>query len=405
MNSSSTRKKNKERELRAVSLFSGGGGMDIGVRQAGFNVLCQVEIDPHCCETLRQAAIREKQQTIVVENDVRKVDENELLERMGLVAGELDLLFGGPPCQAFSLIGKRASLDDERGMLLFEIVRFAKAFRPRAVMIEQVKGLLSAPDANGVKGGAFRDLLTQLESLDYVPKWKVALAADYGVPQLRERVIIVATKKPNGFQFPAPTHSDNKTSSGSLFALPQYRTVGEALEGLEKPIVGRDIPSKNNHVDITPDGDRRRIAGVPEGSHLAKELHLPTSQRQNLSKKDTTKFRRLSRKEPSLTLRCGEIFFHPTEDRYLTPREYMRIHGYPDDYILMGPVRGRSGSVKNLDQHRQIANSVPPPLARSIAREIRKVIECQKSSRYSDTQSQIKPKKQKKVGGTRTVRS
>src|SRR3546814_15291572 len=74
----------------------------------------------------------------------------------------------------------------------------------------------------------------------------------------------------------------------------------------------------------------------------------------------TTKFLRLGRHKQSNTLRCGEIFFHPTEERYLTPREYMRLHGFPDDYALMGTVRGRSGTVKNLDQHRQVANSVPP---------------------------------------------
>src|SRR3546814_2549089 len=78
----------------------------------------------------------------------------------------------------------------------------------------------------------------------------------------------------------------------------------------------------------------------------------------------TTKFLRLGRHKQSNTLRCGEIFFNPTEERYLTPREYMRLHGFPDDYALMAPVRGRSATVTNLDQHRQVANSVPPPVAR-----------------------------------------
>ncbi|HAA28382.1 MAG TPA: hypothetical protein DCE56_12720, partial [Cyanobacteria bacterium UBA8553] len=75
----------------------------------------------------------------------------------------------------------------------------------------------------------------------------------------------------------------------------------------------------------------------------------------------------MSREEPALTLRCGEIFFHPTEDRYLTPREYMRLHGYPDEYLLKGPIRGRSGRVRHLDQHRQVANSVPPSLTYKLA--------------------------------------
>src|ERR1017187_10150946 len=90
----------------------------------------------------------------------------------------------------------------------------------------------------------------------------------------------------------------------------------------------------------------------------------------NLTKKDKTKFRRLSRNEPSITLRGGEAFYHPVEDRYLTPREYMRLHGYPDDYLLKGPIRGRTGTVRNLDQHWQVANSVPPPVAKYIAEAI-----------------------------------
>jgi DNA (cytosine-5)-methyltransferase 1 len=93
--------------------------------------------------------------------------------------------------------------------------------------------------------------------------------------------------------------------------------------------------------------------------------------RGNLSKKDTTKYLRLDRNRPSNTLRCGEIFYHPTENRYLTPREYMRIHGFGDDYKLSGPVRSRTGSVKDLDQHRQVANSVPPPMAYVMGDKIR----------------------------------
>ena len=371
-------------KFSAVSLFSGAGGMDIGVMQAGFEVQACVEVDPHCCETLRAAALRDQRSPCVIEEDIRKVEPVQLRASLGLQSGELDLLFGGPPCQAFSQIGKRACLDDERGMLLFEMVRFAEAFHPKAILIEQVKGLLNAPDLQGNIGGVFTLLLDQLQALDYVPKWKVILAADYGVPQLRERVFVVCTKRLPCFEFPLQTHGNHKQTL-SLFPLPSYRTVGEAIGNLPLPYSSTSTPPEDSHLDITPDGDRRRIHGVPEGSHLAKELHLPADQRCNLSKKDTTKFRRLSRSEPSNTLRCGEIFFHPLEDRYLTPREYMRLHGYPDTYSLKGPIRGRSGRVRHLDQHRQVANSVPPPLANILATAIRKTLECHKSLKSSDT--------------------
>lgn len=173
--------------------------------------------------------------------------------------------------------------------------------------------------------------------------------------------------------------------TGSLFGLTPYVTVGEVLTGLKPPTHKTEQAHDICHVDVTPAGDRQRIHGVPEGSFLAGQHHLPKEQRRNLTAKDTTKFLRLARNRPANTLRCGEIFFHPNEDRYLTPREYMRIHGYPDDYTLRGPIRGRSGRVRELDQHRQVANSVPPPLAQAIGQEIIKVLKCLKSSRSSAT--------------------
>ena len=364
--------------LCALSLFSGAGGMDLGISQAGFNVVACIEKDPYCCETLRAARINPQHRPRIIEDDIRNIDPAELMGELDMKSGELDLLYGGSPCQSFSQIGKRKCLDDERGMLLFEIIRFAEIFRPKAILIEQVKGILNAPDRMGKVGGVFELLLESLESLDYFSKWKVMMAADYGVPQLRERVFIVSTLKTDLFEFPQPTHCSGQQAL-PLFPLLPYKTVGEAIEGLGKPQLKSETQLDNSHVDVTPDGDRRRIQGVPEGSCLAKELHLPPEQRGKLGKKDTTKFRRLSRIEPSLTLRCGEIFFHPTEDRYLTPREYLRIHGYPDEYLLKGPIRSRSGRVRDLDQHRQVANSVPPPIAKILASSIQRSLTCRKS--------------------------
>lgn len=376
-----------EKKLTAISLFSGAGGMDIGVQQAGFIILSCLELDKHCCETLRENISREGRKTVVYEGDIKEYTPEQILDDLGYKPGEVDLLFGGPPCQAFSQIGKQQSLLDERGLLLFQMVRYAKVIQPRAIMIEQVKGLLNAKDLSGKRGGVFEQFIKELEDLDYVPKWRVMLAADYGVAQLRERVFIVATKKPNGFQFPNPTHS--KTSETmSLFNLQPYKTVGEAIDGLGEPVEKSDtseIPD-NSHYDVTPRRDRERIHGVPEGKNLSSQTHLPKEQLGGLTKKDTTKFLRLDRGKPSNTLRGGEIFFHPLEDRYLTPREYMRIHGYPDSYILRGPIRGRTGTVKDLDQYRQVGNSVPPPLAKAIAIKVKEIILCQKSTNYLDTQ-------------------
>ncbi len=351
--------------------------MDVGVSKAGFDIVASLEIDPYACETLRANICREQRSTKVIEGDIRNVDPLRLMASLDMREAELDLLFGGPPCQPFSQIGKRQSLNDERGLLLFEMVRFAEAFRPRAILIEQVKGLLNAPDHQGKPGGVFEQLINKLKGLGYISKWQVISAADYGVPQMRQRVFIVSLAGSDRFRFPAPTHGP-VAKAFPLFPLSPYVTVGEALAGLGQPRrreAGQVV--NDNHIDVTPEGDRFRISGVPEGSHLAAQIHLPQEQRRNLTKKDTTKFKRLSRTQPANTLRCGEIFFHPCEDRYLTPREYMRLHGYPDDYVLCGPIRGRSGRVRFLDQHRQVANSVPPPVAHALASAIMEALHAQ----------------------------
>ena len=359
----------------ALSLFSGAGGMDIGVLEAGFDILACIEIDPHCCDTLREAVKREQRHTHILEEDIRAVNPENLMCDLLLEPSELDLLYGGSPCQAFSQIGKRGCLEDQRGLLLFEFIRFAQTFKPKAIMIEQVKGLLNAPDNAGNIGGVYSLLINSLKAIGYEPKMRIIKAAHYGVPQMRERVFIIATNQGTQFEFPEPTHGDPQKQTNVLFPLLPYVTVGEVLQDLEKPVPNGSYQPDDSHIDITPNGDRRRIHGVPEGSHLSKELHLPADQRCNLTKKDTTKFRRLKRSELSNTLRCGEIFFHPLEDRYLTPREYMRLQGYPDTYLLKGPIRGRSGRVRYLDQHRQVANSVPPPVAHVLAQAIKEALD------------------------------
>lgn len=351
----------------AISLFSGAGGLDIGLHQAGFQSRFCCEIDRHARATL-EGWLRANDNDCPVAADITELEPASVRRQLGLQAGELDLLAGGPPCQAFSLAGKRNSLDDRRGILLFEMLRWTDALQPKAVLIEQVKGLLSAPGYAGERGGAFQHLLSGLRSMDYNVSFKVLLAAEYGVPQLRERLFIVGVRK-GQFNFPTPTHRKDQSDQGlwDTRLLP-FVTVRDALAGLPKPVTKGEPPYIANHIDVTPPRDTERIHGVPEGDYLARQLHLGESQRQRLdAKKDTTKFRRLSWDAPSLTLRCGEVFYHPVDDRYLTPRECMRLHGFPDTHILIGPIRGRTGTVDNLDQHRQVANAVPPPLAARLA--------------------------------------
>jgi DNA (cytosine-5)-methyltransferase 1 len=368
--------------MKSISLFSGAGGMDIGMRQAGFDILASIELDEHCIATLCAAQEQEKTSTKIIHADITTIDPDCLMTQLKIKPNELDVLFGGPPCQSFSLAGKQQGLEDIRGPLLFEIIRFAKIIQPKIILLEQVKGLLSSKGDTNQRGEIFEMFLSELKAIGYTPKWQVIKSADFGVPQLRERLFVVATKISNTFSFPEPTHAPADSCNG-LFPMQAYISVGEVLCGLGCPapkVRGQTVYERlDSHVDVTPERDRERIAQVPEGSYLAAQLHLGEDLRGGLSSKDTTKYLRLHRNRPSNTLRCGEIFYHPTENRYLTPRECMRIHGYPDNYYLKGPIRSRTGSVRNLDQHRQVANSVPPPLARALGQAIK---------RYLDTHEQ-----------------
>ena len=336
----------------ALSLFAGAGGLDIGVDQAGFKTVCSLELDRHCVSTLRRNA--RKKQTWQV--DVRVLDPTKVGEVLGVKRGELALLHGGPPCQAFSQIGKQRGLEDVRGRLVFEMVRFADALRPSAVLMEQVPRFLMTPVAGDSN---MKDMLSeQFYRIGYDLHACVMDASHYDIPQKRKRAIIVCVQQGSDFKFPIPE------------TIPRIPTVGEVIGSLPNAVPFGAPPEAPNHVDITPERDRKRIAYVPEGAWLSKVTTAPPSIVRGLSRKDSTKFRRLARNLPSLTIRCGETLYHPTEDRYLTPRETARIQGFPDSFIFEGPVRRRTGVVADLDQHRQVANAVPPPLARVVAKKV-----------------------------------
>ena len=342
-------------KLKALSLFAGAGGLDIGVGNAGFETVCSVEFDQHCVSTLRRNARRKT----VWQVDVRALDPLRVAGSLNLTSEELHLLHGGPPCQPFSQIGKQRGLSDPRGDLAFEMVRFADALRPAAVLIEQVPRFLRA---QVTESATMEDVLKEeFYKVGYDLVVEVLDAVHHGVAQRRKRAFIVCLPHGSKFKFP-------------LEELDAPQTVESAFAGLPQASLPDETPLLPNHIDITPARDSERISYVPEGSWLSKVPDAPPDIIQRLTRKDTTKFRRLDRQSQSLTLRCGEILYHPVEDRYITPREAARLQGFPDKYIFEGPLRRRTGVVKNLDQHRQVANAVPPPLAKSVATNIKEAL-------------------------------
>ncbi len=334
--------------MKAISLFSGAGGLDVGLSQSGFETVAAVELDANCADTLRHNT-----KAIVFHGDVRTFDPVKVWEATGVE--KIDLIHGGPPCQPFSQIGEKKGVGHKDGLLVFEMVRWLEAVRPQFFIIEQVKGFLKHTEV-------VHELMSRLKSLGYGVNYRVLNAVNFSVAQSRERVIFTGCLGGEPFLPSLEISRDNPI------------TVGDVISDLHEPYMKAE-KADSNHVDVTPDRDRQRISWVSEGGWLSKS-DAPPDIIKNLTKKDTTKFRRLSRSLPSLTLRCGEIFYHPKDNRYLTPKEYLRIHGYPDTYKLFGPIRGRTGQVSNLDQHRQVANSVPPPLAKAIGAALMKGLTC-----------------------------
>lgn len=218
--------------MKVISLFSGAGGMDIGFEQAGFEIAVAVELDSACCETLRANRPKLK----VLEADIAKVTGDELLKLAGLKRTEPVLVIGGPPCQSFSLAGKRLGMEDDRGKLLYEFTRIVRETLPVAFVMENVKGML-----NWSKGEAIQAIKNEFElpiefkkqAYQYKVKYDVLNGVDYGLAQQRERLFIVGNRIGVDFKFPKKTHGING-------GLKPIKTVWDEIGDLPKA----DSPSK-----------------------------------------------------------------------------------------------------------------------------------------------------------------
>lgn len=217
----------KNKEKKVISLFSGAGGLDIGFEQAGFKIAVCVEIDPACCDTLKT----NRPQTPIINKNIIQVSGKDILLAGGLQVGEAALVIGGPPCQSFSLAGLRKGLDDERGKLLFEYVRIVRETLPLGFVLENVKGL-----TNWDNGRALQLLIDELsqpilfndKEYQYtIADPKVLNAVDYGVPQYRERLILVGNRINKPYQYPKP--------------FDKQKTVWEAIGDLPAPERPSDV--------------------------------------------------------------------------------------------------------------------------------------------------------------------
>lgn len=215
---------------KVISLFSGAGGMDIGFEAAGFEIAVAVEYDPSCCQTLR----KNKPNLPVIEGDITKIDSAEILNRAGLEPLEAGLVIGGPPCQSFSLAGKRLGMDEPRGRLVLEFIKKVREILPVAFVMENVKGMTNWQGGAALKAieeALAEPIIYNGETYHYVMRHKVLDAADYGAPQFRERVFIVGNRIGKDFSFPDKTHGlrDEQASLFKENEIRDYVTVIDAI--------------------------------------------------------------------------------------------------------------------------------------------------------------------------------
>lgn len=366
----------KNKKLKVIDLFSGVGGLSYGfAHDNNFEIVAANEILPNMAKAY---SLNHPDVKVYVE-DIKEFNAKKIERDLGIIANEIDIIVGGPPCQAYSTVGKRL-IDDPRGKLFQEYYRVLKEFNPKLFLFENVKGLMS------MQGGELlKTILLLFESLGYKVQYKLLNAADYGAPQIRERIILIGSKLNSDFRYPEPTHYDDANGPFNLSSksLKSYLTLEEAISDLPfiktgeesfkystppqndfQILMRKNAPDKlmdhnapNNNaklvkmMELLPDG------GTPED--LPKELR-PTSGFKNTycrlwwKRPATTVTRNLSTPSSS---RC----IHPKAPRPLTTREGARIQCFPDNYQFYG-----SRSDKNL----QIGNAVPTFLSIFIAKSI-----------------------------------
>ena len=342
--------KNKVKPIPTLSLFSGAGGLDIGFSDAGFQIIESVEFEEKFCKTLEMNASEGRK------FEGSKVNCIDIRNYRPSITSKIDFIIGGPPCQTFSAAGRRANgvlgTTDARGVLFREYVRLLDQFKPKGFLFENVYGITGAQG-----GAAWKEIQTAFARLGYRLFSRILDAADYGVPQHRERLIIVGLKNVESkFDFPRPTHGPD-----SVDGLPFY-SAGAAVQGLrnDEPTEVTSVKGRYGYL----------IQGIPPGlnySFYTEEMGHPRPIFAWRSKFSDFMYK-ADPEVPVRTIKAsGGAYTGPLhwDGRFFTLSEYKRLQTFPDDYGISG--------VKQIAV-KQIGNSVPPQLARVLALAIRKQV-------------------------------
>jgi DNA (cytosine-5)-methyltransferase 1 len=328
----------------AVDLFSGCGGLTVGLKKAGFKVLGAVDVDPLSIKTYRA----NHKDVTVWETDIRNLKTAEIESTLGLRKGMLDLLAGCPPCQGFSTIrtlNRSFRVDDPRNDLLFEFLRFVEALNPRTVMMENVPGL--AEDER------FKIFRTRMEQIGYMGDYRILNAADYGVPQRRRRLIYLAGRL-KAIPFAKPARK-TKTVQDVIGNLPKAGESGDPVHDMPERRTTRIMELIRR---IPKNGGSR--------SDLSEDDQLDCHKRCN-GFKDVYGRMAWGEVSPTITSGCFNPskgrFLHPEEDRAITMREAALLQGFPRRYKF--PTTDNKSAIALM-----IGNALPPPFIKAHAEQI-----------------------------------
>lgn len=333
------------KSLIAIELFAGAGGLALGIEKAGFKTIGLIEFEKTASNTLKH----NRPNWRVINEDIVNISNLNLNDYFNIKSGELSLLSGGAPCQAFSYAGKRLGLDDARGMLFYHYAKFLEKLQPKMFLFENVKGLLTHN-----KGCTYKVIVDIFKSKGYIIYQKILNAWDYGVAQKRERLIVIGIRNDLinsiNFEFPTP-HKYKPILKDILLDCPHS-------EGAQYSDYKRKI------FELVPPGGCWRDIPVEIAKEYMKSCWYMEGGRTGI-------LRRLSLNEPSLTIltspsqkqtdRC-----HPLEARPFTIRENARCQGFPDNWEFCGNIS---------QQYRQIGNAVPVNLAYEVGVKIREALE------------------------------
>lgn len=334
-----------------IDLFAGCGGLSSGFEEAGFEGLLAIDNWQDALDTY--AVNRTAARTLCA--DISAITPQSIKEIYDI--DDVDIIIGGPPCQGFSVAGKRI-IEDERNRLYKSFVNFVACFRPRAFVMENVPNILS------IGGGIIRDtIIKDFEDLGYRVSVKVLMASDYGVPQNRKRAVFVGLADGTDFEFPIALDAEKVTTFEALSDLTEeslaegsaYPT--EAKSNYQLYVRNGSTGVYNHEITIHNDKTKGIISLVPDGGNYK---DLPDELRQ--TRKVHIAWTRLSSKKPSMTIDTGHRHhFHYKWNRVPTVRESARLQSFPDRYIFR---------CSKTSQYKQVGNAVPPLMAKAIASQL-----------------------------------